>query len=122
MDCREEWLTLLQKECKSDLLVIPMGGWLASSLQQPATGLIVRRDLLLSFCLKPSIMAAGKVCPFSQISTSFLILSYTQSPVSLYSVHITSEVWIRYEGPELRVVEWNYYSNGGHSPSRIPPA
>lgn len=31
--------------------------------------------LLLSFCLKPSIMETGKVWPFSQMSTSFLILS-----------------------------------------------
>lgn len=102
--------------------MLPMCVWLASIVQQPATGLIVRGDLLLSFCLKPSIMAAGKVCPFSQISTSFLILSYTQSTVSLYSVHITSDAWIQYEGPELQVVEWHYYSNGGLSPLQIHPA
>jgi hypothetical protein len=32
--------------------------------------------LLLSFSLNPLSISAGKVCPFSQISMSFLILSY----------------------------------------------
>lgn len=33
-------------------------------------------DLLFSLSLKPSIIFPGKVCPFSQMSTSFLIFSY----------------------------------------------
>lgn len=33
-------------------------------------------DLLFSLSLKPSIILPGKVCPFSQMSTSFLIFSY----------------------------------------------
>lgn len=46
-------------------------------------GLVVRNDknLLLpggalSFCLKDSIKDMGNVCPFSHMSTSFLIFSY----------------------------------------------
>lgn len=43
-------------------------------------------DLLFSLSLKPSIMSAGKVWPFSQMSTSFLIFSYfVKGPVSLCS-------------------------------------
>lgn len=44
-------------------------------------------DWLFSFSLKPSIILGGKVCPFSQMSTSFLIFSYAQGkhPVSFYS-------------------------------------
>lgn len=45
-------------------------------------------DLLFSLSLKPSIILPGKVCPFSQISTSFLIFSYARKkhPVSLYTL------------------------------------
>lgn len=35
-------------------------------------------DLLFSLSLKPSIILPGKVCPFSQMSTSFLIFSYAR--------------------------------------------
>lgn len=51
-------------------------------------------DLLFSLSLKPSIMAAGKVWPFSQMSTSFLILSclYVKGPVSFRSTDRFLEV------------------------------
>lgn len=55
---------------------------LPSRCSEEGRDLAVSRDVLggdgaLSFSLNDSIMGAGKVWPFSQISMSFLIFSYT---------------------------------------------
>jgi hypothetical protein len=49
--------------------------WTAREFRNSEVDLLVTGAL--TFCLKDSISAGGKVCPFSQISMSFLIFSYT---------------------------------------------
>jgi len=52
-------------------------------------------DLLFSLSLKPSIILPGKVCPFSQMSTSFLIFSYARGEEILVSFYTPEKGGLR---------------------------
>lgn len=72
-------LSILQRlECKQDRKIRSKVGQSIKCEAETKTG-TAQAILLLSFSLNPLSMSAGKVWPFSQISTSFLIFSYKSS-------------------------------------------